>query len=271
MDAQSTTHPATSLHTASLERVRSLGAPGVLAGRVAVILGATGWIGRALSRHLLDAGSSVVIIARDLARLEQLESELDAGGRVLAVAADVTSQLEVDDARAAALEAFGRVDLVVVLSGAIMGSAFEDGVPADWAEMIDVNLRGLLHTTQTFTQPLLDAASSGTAADLVLLGAISEESHSPRFAVFNAVSAAIAQLGRTLRDEYGPRGMRVHVVAPGFHPSAGVDESPVRDPRQGRAHAPVTPKSIAAVIALAAALPPEANLAEVVLLPTGSR
>lgn len=241
----------------------------LLAGRVAVVLGATGWIGRGISRYLVDAGASVVLVARDRGRLAALEGELDAPENVLAVGADVTVPLEVDDARVAALARFGRIDLVVVLSGVITGSAFEDGIPADWAEMIDVNLRGLLHSAQTFAEPLLDAAHDGHPCDLVLLGAVSEDAHEPRFAVFNAVSAAIAQLGRTLRVEYGPRGVRVHVLAPEFdHPAL---ESATRDPRAGRSESAVTPESIAAVVALAAALPPGVNLAETVLLPAGGR
>lgn len=247
---------------------RTLG-EGLLAGRVAVVVGATGWIGRALSHHLLAAGADLALVARDPDRLDALARELGAGDRVLTAVADVTSQLEVDDARAATVERFGHIDLVVVLSGVIAGAAFEDGVPADWAEMIDVNLRGVLHATQTFADPLLVAARQGRAADLVLLGAVSEEAHASRFAVFNAVSAAVTQLGRTLRDEYGPRGLRVHVLAPGFRPRLDPAESPVRDPRAGRADDGVTPKAIAAVVAFAAALPREANLAEVVLLPTG--
>ena len=234
----------------------------VLAGRVAVILGATGWIGRGVSRYLLQAGANVVIVSRDRERLTQLERSLDDDHRVLAMTADVTAQLDVDDVRAAALERFGHIDLVVVLSGVITGSAFEDGIPADWAEMIDVNLRGLLHSAQTFAMPLLDAAEQGRPADLVLLGAVTEDSHESRFAVFNAVSAAITQLGRTLRDEYGGRGLRIHVLAPEF-PRAADD-----DPRRGREDAPVTPESMAAVVALAASLPVGVNLAEAVLLPT---
>jgi len=240
-----------------------------LAGRVAVVLGATGWIGRGISRRLVDSGASVVLVARDRDRLDGLARELDAEERVLIVAADVTQSLDVDDVRAASLDRFGHVDLVTVLSGVITGSAFEGGIPADWAEMIDVNLRGLLHSAQTFAEPLLDSARQGRAADLVLLGAVSEDAHEPRFAVFNAVSAAITQLGRTLRDEYGPSGVRVHVLAPEFpHPAT---EAPGRDARAGRQQSPVTPESIAAVVALAAALPAGVNLAEAVLLPTARR
>lgn len=234
----------------------------LLTGRVAIVLGATGWIGTGISRYLLQAGANVVIVSRDRERLARLEQSLGDEHRVLATTADVTSQLDVDDVRAATLERFGHIDMVLVLAGVITGSVFEDGVPADWAEMIDVNLRGVLHSAQTFAMPLLDTAEQGRPADLVLLGAVTEESHEPRFAVFNAVSAAITQLGRTLRDEYGDRGLRVHVLAPEFPRVAD------SDPRRGREDAPVSPESLAAVVALAASLPLGVNLTEAVLRPT---
>ena len=241
-----------------------------LEGRVAVVLGATGWIGRAVCRELLEAGAGVAMVARDEERLADLRHELDVGDRGLSVTADVTVPLDVDDARAAALQHFGHIDLVVVLAGVITGSAFEDGVPADWAEMIDVNLRGVLHATQILADPLLESAELGRTTDLVLFGAVSEEDHTPRFAVFNAVSSAVSQLARTLRGEYGARGVRVHLIAPGFSRPGGAEDGPVADPRRGRADSAVTPEAIAAVVRLAAQLPRETNLAEVVLLPTGA-
>lgn len=240
---------------------------GLLEDRVAVVLGATGWIGRSVCRRLIEAGARVALVARDETRLNDLARELGAPDRTVVVAADVSSALDVDDARSAALERFGRVDLVVVLAGAITGSAFEDGVPADWADMIDINLRGVLHAAQTFAGPMIQSASEGHVADLVLLGAVTDDERRPRFAVFNAVSAAVSHLGRTLRQEFGPRGVRVHLIQPSFRHS-GV-ESPVPDPRRDRDASAVTPEAIAAVVVLAACLPAQANLAEVVLRPTG--
>lgn len=168
----------------------------------------------------------------------------------------------------------------MVSSGVITGSAFADGVPADWAEMIDVNLRGLLHATQVFADPLLGAADRGEPVDVVLIGAVSTEVRAPRFAVFNALSASIKQLARALREEYGPRGVRLHIVEPSFAAGdTGDDTGPYRDERaagqdsaseHARASAAVQPSAIAAVVALAAALPAGVNLAETLLLPSGT-
>lgn len=251
-----------------------VGSSEVLGGRVAVVFGATGWIGRAICGEFLRAGASVVMVGRDRDRLDDLHERLGGGDRVMTAIADVTSPLDIDDVRRDAVSRFGHVDLLVVSSGVISGSAFEDGVPGDWAEMIDVNLRGLLHASQTFADPLLASAGRGGQADMVLIGAVSTDVHAPRFAVFNAVSAAIKQLARTLRFEYGPRGLRVHIIEPGF----GVDPnqvsqeepSPLHGGPRPRESSPVTPETIAAVVSLAAALPGGANLAEVLLLPTGT-
>jgi NADP-dependent 3-hydroxy acid dehydrogenase YdfG len=246
--------------------------PGILAGRVAVVLGATGWIGRAICHDLTDAGADLVLVGRNGERLDELQRELAAGDRVLSAIADVTSQLQVDDARAAALTRFGHVDLLVVCSGVMTGSAFEDGIPADCAEMIDVNLRGLLHATQTFADEQLHAADRDLPSDIVLIGAVSTDQHTSHLTVFNAIAAANRQLARTLRHEYGPRGLRVHIVEPGF----GVENSADRDVATSRAHerhasrdaSTLKPEAIASVVTLAAALPRHANLAEVLLLPT---
>ncbi|PSL37174.1 NADP-dependent 3-hydroxy acid dehydrogenase YdfG [Labedella gwakjiensis] len=248
------------------------GAPvGALTGRVAVVFGATGWIGSAICSELVRSGASVIMVGRDRGRLDDMHRRLGGGDRIMPAVADVTSPLDVDDIRRDVLARFGRVDLLVVSSGVISSSSFEDGVPADWAEMIDVNLRGLLHASQTFAESLLAVAGQGAPADMVLIGSVETDPHTPRFAVFNAVSAAIKQLARTLRSEYGTRGMRVHIVEPGF----GVDQGPMgpdepaspgSSPRP-RESSPVTPETIASVVALSAGLPPGANLAEVLLLP----
>lgn len=72
------------------------------------------------------------MVGRNADRLDELQRELGSSDRILTAIADVTSQLDVDDAREAAIARFGHVDLLVVSSGVVTSSAFEDGVPADW-------------------------------------------------------------------------------------------------------------------------------------------
>ncbi len=243
-------------------------APGILTGRVAVVLGATGWIGRSICRELVDSGASLTLVGRSATRVDELHRELGGGERVMPATADVTSQLDVDDVRIAALARFGHVDLLVISSGVMTGAAFEDGIPADWAEMIDVNLRGLLHASQTFADELLRSAEQGSPSDMVLIGAVSTDQHTSHLAVFNAIAAANRQLAQTLRHEYGPRGLRVHIIEPGFGADYEEGSGTVVDRQLGQHSSALQPEAIASVVVLAAALPRGANLAEALILPT---
>jgi NADP-dependent 3-hydroxy acid dehydrogenase YdfG len=241
-------------------------------GRTVVVVGATSWIGRAMARVAVDAGANVMLVGRTPEHLEELRAQLGADDRTAIATADLTSQLEVDAARQATLVRFGRVDVLVIAVGVITGSAFVEGVPADWADMIDVNLRGLLHAAQAFTDPLVTTAARGDQADLVLVRPVSHDGGAPVFAVFDAVSAAVQRFGRTLRDELGRDGVRVHMIEPGFRATPAPSGVPARlgfDMEASRASAEVRPETVAALVALAVSLPAGVNLAELMVLPAG--
>lgn len=247
---------------------------GGLRGRVAVVLGATGSIGTGVARALVDSGASVALIAREQARLTELARTLGAEDRVMTITADITRTDQLADAHDAVLDRFGEVNLVVVSVGVMLGAPFEDAVPADWTTMIDTNLNGVLLAAQTFSADLLEVAERKQRSDLVFVGAIAAHVLYPYFAVYGAVSAAIAQLTRTLRTEYGRRGLRVHNVEPGF-----VEESFGRHLRDGAAvdlwqdvarsiEHPITAEQVGQLIAMTCGLPFGMNVAEMVLLPT---
>ncbi|PJJ73600.1 NADP-dependent 3-hydroxy acid dehydrogenase YdfG [Diaminobutyricimonas aerilata] len=245
-----------------------------LHGRVAVVTGASGGIGRGTSRALLRAGASVVMIARDQAGLEAASEELGDQDRTLLVTADVTDRLQLARARDAVLETFGPPDLVVVGAGVMLGAPFEDAIPNDWVSMIDVNLHGLLFTAQTFADDLVQAGEDGRPSDLIFIGAIAGHVLYPNFSVFNAVSAAIAQLSRTLRLEYGRRGLRVHNIEPGYTTSSfgrhlSNDEAQrVWRETEESITSRVDSNDVGALVAMTAALPFGLNLAEMVVVPT---
>ncbi|MGY1846121.1 MULTISPECIES: SDR family oxidoreductase [unclassified Blastococcus] len=244
-----------------------------LSGRVAVVTGASSGIGAATARALLDAGAHVALLGRRAARLAATAQQVGAPQRVVAVPTDVADPLQLADALDVVHGCFGGVDLVVVGAGVMTGSPFEDGVPAEWGAMIDVNLRGLLHTAQTFSRDLFAAAAAGGSADLVLVGAIAGDITFPGYAVFSAVEAAVAQLARTLRAEYAPRGVRVRTVQPGLTDSElGSD---ISDEVTARAWEelktrvpPIDAADVASAVVFGAAMPAHVNVADVVVLPT---
>lgn len=259
--------------TDALESTQTTHRP--LAGRVAVVTGATSGIGAATARRLAADGAAVAIVGRREERLAELAAELgDAfGAGVVRAAVDVSSPVAVERAAESIRDELGRVDLVVANAGVMLPAPFEEADPTEWDRMLDTNVRGLLATGRAFSADLLAAAAEGRPADLVHVGSIGGHTVFPNYGVYGATKAAVAHLTRNLRAELGPRGVRVKTVEPGLvrtelgdHASdAGIRESLAawRDEV-----GPLPPGDIADAIAFAVAAPPRMNVAELIVLPT---
>ncbi|WP_020673401.1 SDR family oxidoreductase [Amycolatopsis nigrescens] len=236
-----------------------------LSGRVAVLTGATSGIGAATARRLVAEGARVAVLGRREDRL----AELDA----LAVPVDITDHGALAGAAERIRAELGRVDLVVANAGAMLGAPFESADTVEWDRMLDVNLRGLLHTGRAFADDLLSAAEAGDRADLVHVGSVGGHQLYPNFGVYCATKAAVAHLTRNLRAELGGRNVRVKNVEPGVTVTELGDDMVDGRTRQVVAamRAELTPlqaEDIADAIAYAVAAPPRVNLAELVVVPT---
>lgn len=236
--------------------------------RIGLVTGASGAIGSAVSRRLIEEGARVALLARNARRLERLEQQLDAPDATLCVRADVTVPFDLVEARDAIRDRFGAdPDLLVVSAGVFLASSFENAIPSEWDTMIRTNVQGVLNTVQTFTQGLLTAGDAGRPADVVLIGSATAEKRTTAFAVFSAISVAIAQLSKHLRDEFGSRGVRVHHVAPYYVTSqigSEMSESAWFEEVQSwfEEFESIDPASVAELVSFMTSLPPRANLAE---------
>ncbi|MFC0155761.1 SDR family oxidoreductase [Xanthomonas dyei] len=115
-------------------------------GKVVVITGASSGIGEATARHLAAHGAKVVLGARRAERLNSLVAEIvDAGGDAVAIATDVTRAEEVTRLVDTAAETFSRVDVLINNAGVMPLSNLESLKVAEWNQMIDVNIKGVLH------------------------------------------------------------------------------------------------------------------------------
>ncbi|MFJ4201238.1 SDR family oxidoreductase [Streptomyces sviceus] len=245
-----------------------------LTHRVAVVTGATSGIGAATARSLAAGGASVALLGRREDRLKTLTDELrsSATGTVLPLAVDLTDATAVTRAAAAVTGTLGTADLVVANAGVMLGAPFERAEPDEWDHMIDVNLRGLLHTSRAFTDDLLAAASGGGPADLVHVGSVGGHLLFPDWSVYCATKAAVAHLTRNLRAELGPRGVRVKNIEPGVTTTelgAGMRDAETRASlsRMRTGLTPLDATDIAEAIAFAVAAPPNVNVAEMVVVP----
>ncbi|MEV6255594.1 SDR family oxidoreductase [Nocardia sp. NPDC051929] len=242
-----------------------------LTGRVAVVTGASSGIGAATARRLARSGAKVALLGRRKDRIEELAAEL--GADALPVVADVGDQQSVRDAAATVRAAFGPVDLVVANAGVMLAAPFESALTDEWDQMVGTNVTGLLYTGRAFIDDLLAAATDGKRADLVLVGSIGGHTVFPNYAVYTATKAAVAHLTRNLRAEFGPRGVRIKNIEPGFVGTELGDGMQDEQQRSGLAQwrtaiEILEPGDIADAIAYAVDVPRHVNIAEIVVVPT---
>lgn len=208
-----------------------------LAGRVAVVTGASAGIGRAVVRDLVTGGANVVINARRADRLEALREELHkefGSDRVVVVAGDAGDADVIDAVLDAAQGSFGsEADLVVVnagrgLSGSVLSSEVDQ-----WEEMIRTNIQGAaLLMRRAAKRMLADIEARGDwlkhPHDLVVLGSTVGRHISPFSSMYGSTKFAVNSLAEALRREIGPSGVRVSLIEPGivkseFQQVAGYD------------------------------------------------
>ncbi|HCP55348.1 MAG: NAD(P)-dependent oxidoreductase [Pseudomonadaceae bacterium] len=184
-----------------------------LAGKVALITGATRGIGLAIAREYARAGARVVISSENAEHCQQAVSLLaDEGFEVSAVVADLSQQVQVDSLASAVLERFGRIDALVCNAGVAphMG-ALASASAADWELTMTVNLRSALWLTSAML-PNMAAQGGGS---VVLMASIAGVRGNKGLGLYGLSKAALAQLARNLAVEWGPRNVRVNAISPG--------------------------------------------------------
>jgi NADP-dependent 3-hydroxy acid dehydrogenase YdfG len=237
-----------------------------LSNRTAVVTGATAGIGTATAKALHRAGATVALVGRREERLNALAAEL--GERAVAIPADVARDPLADAVHAA----LGPVDLVVANAGVMLGAPFEAADTAEWQQMLDVNVGGLLHTGRAFVDDLLAAAADGRPADLVHVGSVGGHERFPNYGVYCATKAAVEHLTRNLRLELGPRGVRVKSIEPGIVSTElgdGMQHTETKSALQGMRDTlePLDPGAIADAIVYAVGAPRNVNVADLVVVP----
>lgn len=189
-----------------------------LTGRVALITGASSGIGAHIARQLAFSGARVVLAARRETLLDQLRTEIEAGGgEAIAVRLDVADEASTFAAYDAAEAAFGPVNTVIANAGlSIPGSAL--GLPSDSVDqMFSVNCRGVFLTVREGARRMV-AAGSAEREDgrIVIISSITAQKITPGLAIYSATKAAVTQMGRVLARDWAAKGVNVNVIAPGY-------------------------------------------------------
>ncbi|MES2742486.1 MAG: glucose 1-dehydrogenase [Pseudomonadota bacterium] len=190
-------------------------------GKVALVTGASKGIGAGIAIRLAADGAQVVVnYSRSAADADVVVQKIiAAGGKAVAVKADISQPAQIGPLIDAALHAFGRLDILVNNAGVYKADTLETITADSFDEHFHLNVRGLLLTTQ--------AAARVMAAGGVVVNISSGLAHSPypMVHVYCATKGAVDTLTRSLAMELGPRQIRVVGIAPGFTKTEGNAES----------------------------------------------
>jgi rhamnulose-1-phosphate aldolase/alcohol dehydrogenase len=199
------------LEEAKLQRMPK---PKVLSGRVALVTGSAGGIGKAIAKKFADEGACVIVTDNDEGRLADAKKEFakQYSKDVFATALiDVTSKATIDNAFSAAAMAFGGVDIVVNCAGLSISKPLEEHTEKDWDILYDVLVKGQFMVTQAGVEVMRKQDSGGDVLNIVSKNALVS---GPNNAGYGSAKAAQLHLSRLNAAELGKDYIRVNVINP---------------------------------------------------------
>jgi len=179
-----------------------------LAGKVALITGAGSGIGEAVARRFAAQGAKVGMTGRRAEPLERLAAEIGA----LALPGDVTDSASVEQSIARLVKQYGGLDIVVNNAGIAVIGSIEQLDDAAWASVMDTNLDGVRRVVRA-ALPHLRARGGGAIVNIASIGAFFAAKGN---AVYTTAKAALVALTMVLARDYGPEGIRVNALCPGW-------------------------------------------------------
>lgn len=188
-----------------------------LNGRVAVVIGGTSGIGRAIAHGLAAAGADVVCTSRRLKQVETAAAEIESvGRRTIRVASDVSDKASIENLLAECVTAFGKVDILVNSAGRTKREPTLDVAEETWNGIMETNLTGTLRSCQVFGKHMIENGYGR----IVNIASLSTFVSLYEVAAYAASKAAVASLTKSLAIEWAKRGVNVNAIAPGVFRTA---------------------------------------------------
>jgi len=184
-----------------------------LEGQVAIITGGGTGIGRGIALAFAKAGADVVVASRKLANLEKVAEEVRSlGRRSLAVPADITNKVDVDNMVQRVMDEFGVIDILVNNAGTIVRASLLEHSEEDWDAVLDTNLKGYYLCSQAVGKRMVEQ-KRGNIINIASLRAITA---APGRASYCVSKAAVIMLTRVLALELVSYKIRANAIAPGW-------------------------------------------------------
>jgi NADP-dependent 3-hydroxy acid dehydrogenase YdfG len=222
--------------------------------RVVLITGASSGIGAATARRAAAAGDRVVLAARSTDKLTELAAELGGPERALAVTCDVTGWEEQQALVAAALDAFGRIDVAFANAGFGATRGFQEETPEHWREMVLTNVYAAALTVRATIDEL-----RARRGHLLLMGSVAGRKVPPG-SLYGATKWAVTAMAEAARQELDGTGVRVTLISP------GTVETPFYDEPVGGEQ--LTADDVARAVMFAIDQPPHIDVNEILIRPT---
>jgi len=187
-----------------------------LNGKVAVVIGGTSGIGRAIANGMAEAGADVVATSRRQEQVEAVASEIEQRGRkTLRLTSDVTDRSSLERVLDRSIQSFGKVDILVNSAGRTKRGPTLDYSEEDWNGIIETNLTGTLRACQVFGRHMLERRYGR----IINIASIASFVALLEVAAYSASKAAVASLTKSLAIELAPFGVCVNAIAPGVFPT----------------------------------------------------
>lgn len=241
-----------------------------LDGKVAVVTGASSGIGEATAEALSAEGATVVVAARREDRLDDLVGRINGnGGQALAVECDVTDEEQAHALIQRAKDEFGRVDVLVNNAGVMLLSKIEKGLSEEWRQMFDVNVLGLLYTTEA----AIGVMKQQSSGHIVNISSLAGRTSRAMLGAYSGTKFAVNAISEALRQELQEYNVRVTVVEPGVVETELPDHISDEEAQEAISGLigqlePLQPEDIANAIAYVVTQPERVSVNEVLIRPT---
>jgi len=190
-----------------------------LAGKVAVVTGASKGIGASIAKHLAAEGAAVVVnYASSKTGADEVVSEINRnGGKAIAVKADVAKKADIDHLFAETKKAFGKADILVNNAGVYEFLPLEQVTEEHFHKQFNLNVLGLVLTTQEAVRQF-----GPNGGNVINISSVASTAAPPNGSVYSATKAAVDTVTKSLAKELGPRKIRVNAINPGMVETEGV-------------------------------------------------
>ncbi|MGJ9460366.1 SDR family oxidoreductase [Oceanobacillus sp. CF4.6] len=188
-----------------------------LTGKTAVAIGGNSTLGSSMAKGLAAEGAKIAIVGRNLEKAEVVVKEIEEeGGSAKAFQGDVSDLESIERVANEIKEWSGGWDIILNAPGKNSSTPFMELAAEEWDDIMDVNLRGLVFSTQIFVKDMIEQKRQGS---IINISSVSSTTPLSRVFTYSASKAGVNSVTQYLAKEFAPHGIRVNAIIPGFFPA----------------------------------------------------